>query len=335
MSSIDSFLPLPFSVPVADKANTGHRHLIVPYAAVHDARCQHLLQALALPNLQRVLAQLTPAAIEEGCADAPIPPHERIVAQLWGLDAQAPAWAAVAAVADNSAQAHWPSAWLTPCHWTAGADQVRMDDPSTLALSMEEAHALHAILQPWFAEDGLTLTVEQPLCWHISGPALAGVVSASLDRVVLRDVRPWLPQPQTARTLHRLHSEVQMLLYTHAFNDARIERGQLPVNAFWLHGVGQLQSGVLGHRNVHLQVLDELRQAALRQDWQLWQTAWQRADAGPMAQLADHIAAGHAATLTLCGECHARSFTTKARSWIGKIKGIVRPQRFADISKLL
>ena len=333
-----SMLPLPFVLtPAADRGNTAHHHLIVPYATVQDARCQQMLQALDLPHLDSLLTQLTGMAVDEGQADDLIPPHERIIARAWGLNTQAPAWAAAA----SGTLDQQPCAWLTPCHWSAGADQVRMDDPTALALSMEDAMALHALLQPWFAEDGLTLTIEQPLRWRISGQLLAGVVSASLDRVLLRDVRPWLPDPQAARTLHRLHSEVQMLLYTHAFNDARAARGLQPINAFWLHGIGALEPHDVnshGSRPIsaqHIQVLDDLRQAALRQDWQLWQQAWRHADAGPLTQLVNHITAGYPATLTLCSERHARSFTTGSHGWFQKIKGIFRPQRFADICKLL
>ena len=64
--------------------------------------------------------------------------------------------------------------------------------------------------------------------------ARQGVTPRPGEMVLLRDVSPGLPRAQTARTLHRLHSEVQMLLYTHAFNDRRAERGLQPINAFWL-----------------------------------------------------------------------------------------------------
>ena len=43
--------------------------------------------------------------------------------------------------------------------------------------------------------------------------------------MLLRDVRAWMPDAKQARTLHRLHSEMQMLLYTHAFNEERSAQG--------------------------------------------------------------------------------------------------------------
>ncbi len=61
-----------------------------------------------------------------------------------------------------------------------------------------------------------------------------------------RNVDPWLPKQDkndansTARKMKLLQNEMQMLLYTHALNDERAARRQLPVNSFWLSGTGAL-----------------------------------------------------------------------------------------------
>ena len=70
-----------------------------------------------------------------------------------------------------------------------------------------------------------TLHYDQPTRWLASGPLFADLATASLERVLLRDVRAWMPDVKQARTLHRLHSEMQMLLYTHAFNEERSAQG--------------------------------------------------------------------------------------------------------------
>lgn len=326
-------LPLPFTA--LPPAAATHHHLVLPYAALQDSSCQHLLQSLALPHLAQLLRTLRPAAVDEGSADTPIPPHERAVATAWGLQPERPAWAAL-----EQGRAETACAWLTPCHWTAGPDQVRMDDPAAVVLDMADAQALHALLQPWFAEDGLQLEVVQPQRWCVSGLPLAPLHTASLDRVLLRDVTPWMPPAASARQLHRLHSEVQMLLYNAPFNDRRAERGLAPINAFWLHGAGQLSHAALAQARqrqaaVQLHVVDALRQAALHQDWPAWQAAWLAADAGPVAELLRHVQAGGSATLTLSGEQHARSFDSTPRNLRDKIKNIFSHQRFAGLHQAL
>lgn len=339
-----SLLPAPYPAACAQVApppsQQDHLHCIVPYASLAEGRSRSALAGVALPHLNQLLQCLQPAAVDTGDEDTPIPPHERALAQALGLNPLAPAWAACppdpaapTAATAATAAADGASAWLTPCHWTAGADQVRMDHPGDLALDMHEAQALHAILAPWFAEDGLTLTVVSPLLWRVQGTPLQGLPTASLDRVVLRDVRHWLPPAASARQLHRLHSEVQMLLYTHPLNDARSDRGLLPVNAFWLHGAGAGTASVPATSCVH--VLDDLRQAALRQDGAAWVAAWQAADAGPLAAMVQHVAAGGSATLTLCGELHARSYTTAPRSWRQKIQSFFGPKSFQELDLAL
>lgn len=326
-------LPLPFDCN-APSHKARHLHLILPYAALANDSCQLILKDLALPQLDQLLAQLTPNHSDEGSADSLIPPHERAVAHLWGLHNAAPAWAALA---QHSEQ---PCAWMTLCHWTAGADQVRLDDPATLPLDMADAQALHAILQPWFEEDGMQLHITEPGRWLITGTALQDLQTASLDRVLLRDVSHWMPQGPHTRKLQRLHSEVQMLLYNHAFNTARAERGQPPINAFWLHGAGQLSAAQLQAAQTLRDVtpvlfVDSLRQAALRQDWPAWKEAWQAADAGPIGQVLAHVQLGGTATVTLCGEQHVRSFTTQRRNWLQKIQNKFQPQRFAGLHQAL
>jgi hypothetical protein len=333
MPSCSPALPLPL-VPAAAASNA-HLHVVLPYAAMADSSCQLLLQSLHLPHLAQLLHRLSPAAIDEGASDHPIPPHERAVAATWGLNIDMPAWAACAQSMTDT-----PCAWLSPCHWTAGPDQVRMDNPAEVVLDMADAQALHALLQPWFEEDGMQLQVITPTRWCISGAPLQGLQTASLDRVLLRDVTPWMPAAATARPLHRLHSEVQMLLYNAAFNDQRAARGLAPINAFWLHGAGQLSGETLAHVRqrqacMQLHIVDALRQAALRQDWPAWQQAWLDADAGHLAALLRHVQSGGSATLTLSGEYHARSFTTAPRSLSQKIKNIFSPQRFAGLHQAL
>lgn len=318
-------LPLPFALPQSDDA-AGTRstcpHLILPYAAVEGA------PAVATPQLDALLALLHEQTRDGDDYDSPIPPHERAVARLLHLDTQAPAWAAVGAPAGV------PHAWLTPCHLHAGADQVRLDDPAQLQLTLEQAQQLHAILSPWWAEDGLQLEVLTPLLWRVSGAPLAGLRTASLDRVVLRDASLWLPQTQP---FQRLHSEAQMLLYNHPFNDEREAQGLPPINGFWLHGAGTLGSKHATPANAaaDLIVLDSLRQTALRQHWSAWQQAWQAAEAGPISALLAHVRAGGAAQLTLCGEAQAIHFSVARPGLLQRFKAIFSAKRFADLREQL
>lgn len=336
---------LPFPHTGVAAAATGHRQVLIPYAAMVGMDWQHQGQPLQLPHLDAVLARLTPADTLAGEDSDLLPPHERMAA-LWRGWADLAAtrhislpWAALAAAgrSDCASGGTVSGAWafLSPCHWTAGADQIRLDNPADLQLSDTESRALLALLAPWFAEDGFQLHYERPDRWLVHGPALQALQSAALERVLLRDVSRWMPDASQNRTLQRLHSEVQMLLYTHAFNDERATRGLPPVNAFWLHGAGALPASRAPVASPSPEVWDALRTPALLGDRASWLQAWADLDAGPMADLLRHLHSGGTATLALCGERSAHSFTTAPRGWLQRIGSVLSPQRFIHVREAL
>lgn len=311
-------------------------HLLIPLAASTADGCQHALQGLALPHLDRLLARLSPAGTDAGEETDFAPPHERALARHLGLPAAADGttpWAAW-----HRQQAHQDAggaawAFVTPCQWQVSTEHVTLGDTALLQLDEAGSRALLDIVAPWFLEDGITLIYDQPTRWLARGDLFDGLATASLDRVVQRDVRVWMPDAARARVLHRLQSEMQMLLYTHPFNDARAEQRLAPVNSFWVHGAGRLSATPPAVAPPEMPM--SLREAALHEDWRAWAAAWAALDAGPVARLADHVAAGGSARLTLCGERSAASFETAPKSLLQKIKSLFRPQRFADVREQL
>jgi len=225
-------------------------HLVIPYAsALSDAAVQ-ALGTLSLPNLERLLARWAPV---EDATTADLPdadeyalslPHERLLARLRGWpvrDGLLP-FAAEAARRDGFAP-ETGSGWglLTPAHWHVGRDQVNLVDPGLLELDEPEARTLHDTLAPLFTELGWTWHWATPTRWYVSHPSLAELPTASIDRVIGRNVDLWLNDHPGVMLVRRLQSEVQMLLYVHPLNDAREARGAMSVNSFWLAGTGPAQ----------------------------------------------------------------------------------------------
>ncbi|GAA4427721.1 phosphoglycerate mutase [Acidovorax lacteus] len=292
-------------------------HLLIPYAAWPPATPGQAAQQPplpALPNLEALLQRMAPTATLQGAEDSFSPPHERLHARLLGLpdaDGQIPwaAWARAQAGHADAADSAW--AYLTPCLWQVGADHVTLAPPEQLQLDEAASRELLALLAPWFAEDGITLHYEQPTRWWAAGAVFDGLATAALDRVLRRDVRPWMPDARQARTLHRLHSEMQMLLYTHPYNDARAARGLPPVNAFWVHGAGRWQDAAQPGPTVD----ERLRAPALAGDARAWASAWQALDAGPLAALQAAAAQGQRVQITLGGERAAQTWASAPQPW--------------------
>jgi hypothetical protein len=312
-----------------------HRmHLLIPFAYCSSEGCAAVLPTLKLPNLEKLLARLTPQALDAGDEFSLSTPHERALARTLGLpveDGLIP-WAACQARAVDGV---W--AFITPCHWQIGTNHIAMSGQALPDFSAAESQTLLAAMQPYFEEDGITLQYEQPTRWLACGEVFRDLATASLDRVVGRNLENWMPRSASAAHLRRLQNEMQMLLYTHPVNDARTARGVLPVNSFWLSGTGALppapQKTAVEPQPL---VVTPLRDAALNEDWAAWTKAWQALDANECAALLaalDHqpkvegeTSQPSGITLTLCGERHAQSFTVKPQTLVKRFMNIFGTQ---------
>lgn len=265
-----------------------------------------------LPQLAALLAQLDEVARDEGDEWSLSPPHERALARAlgWaGADGQLP-FAARAARADGLDTGDLAVGLVTPAHWHLGTDQVSLVDPAALMLSLDDSRALFDAVTQLFTSAGYGFVFGAADRWYVMHESLAELPTASLDRVIGRNVDHWLGNDPAARPVRRLQSEVQMLLYGQAINAAREARGLLPVNSFWLSGCGVAQPERAGAPRVDAR----LRAPALAGDAAAWARAWETLDAGPIAELCMAAARGEAVQLMLCGERRGVVLATRERT---------------------
>jgi hypothetical protein len=316
------------------------RHWIVPFAASLSEPCQHVLTQLdaaagpsalpalpALPHLRRLLATLGEVKRLAGDEYALSMPHERVMAREMGWlddaggdgngngDGTLP-WSAWWAAQDGlslTPDQHW--GLLSPGHWLMGRDHLTLLDPQALGLNEAESRALFKAVQDLFESDGWTLLWGTPTRWYVAHPSLAGLPTASLDRLIGRNPDLWLTDHPQARMVRRLQSEVQMLLYQHPINDAREAAGQPTVNSFWLSGCGlppaqtALPPGTV--------LIDDLRAPLLADDIAAWLAAWARLDQTVFKAITEAVAAGQPVQLTLCGERHALTLAPSPAHGLG------------------
>jgi hypothetical protein len=257
-------------------------HFLIPFASSLDPACQAAIKMLQLPNLTRFLKQADIARTDQGDEFDFIPPHERAIA---------------ASVRAELVDA--PLVVVTPCHWSVGIDNIRMDNPDDLQLTDTESRALFATVQPYFSDDGIELTYDSPLRWLAQSQTLQGLPLASLDRVIGRNVEVWQPQSSASKAIRRLQNEMQMLLYTHPLNEAREARSLPTVNSFWL------SRQVCTPTDSHFFVDLSLRESALQSDWHSWLERWQAIDSKLAQAISPTSQSGQALEITLCGERHS------------------------------
>ncbi|MFM6990705.1 MAG: phosphoglycerate mutase [Rhodoferax sp.] len=298
-------------------------HLVIPHATPSGPQCQAALERLELPHLRHVLRALTLKGELRGSESDLSPIAERVQTDDAYADGLIP-WAAMAA--EQLQGTPGDAAWglVTPCHWVVHADHVAMHDPRSLRLEATESQALLAAMAPYFLEDGLTLHYWQADTWLVRGEVLRNLPTASLNRVRGQSVDAWLPRTAAARVVRRLQNEMQMLLYTHAINDARTARGVPVVNSFWLSGTGDASAKppAVDGITVH----DGLRAPALNDDAHAWTQAWQTLDSGPVAEFARLLQQrpGTQPALTLCSETVARTWRRHPQSLLHRMKTALR-----------
>ena len=310
---------------------------LLPFAlwTCHGSEASVLAQA-DLPHLRAWLAHSRRVAVQIDTVKAPLlatltPPHEQALAQVMGwpaVDGAMP-WAAQAAAEQGLTGEGW--AFITLCHWQVSHGQVTLGDPEHLHIDAATDAALFQAMQGFFAEDGIALHSYRPGQWLAQSPHLTDLPTASLDRVIGRNIDPWLVGSEmtadalspAAKLLRRLQNEMQMLLYTHAVNDGRA----LTINSFWVHGSGAFTPA----SRAMPEVVTTLRASALQQDLMGWLDAWQQIDAAVMAPMNARVVAGAPQRLVLCGAHAFHVYDSVVPSLWQRLRSRVAPPSLDDV----
>ena len=279
-----------------------------------------LLAQAELPHLRAWLAQsqrtqvLVDAEPDAGRLATYTPPHERVLAKVqgWSFADGCLPWAAHAAAAQGL-DASKPWAFVTLCNWHVSNGQVTLGDPAHLGIEAETNQVLFNAMRTFFAEDGIALHPHREGVWLAQSPLFDNLPTASLDRVIGRNIDPWLVGHAVLR---RLQNEMQMLLYTHAVNEGRA----LTINSFWVHGAGALPQAMASNQS-HVPdaaCVAALRAAALQQDLVGWLEAWQAVDVEviqPLLQTLQTPTPQTQTQLVLCGDHVAHVYEAMAPTW--------------------
>lgn len=131
--------------------------------------------------------------------------------------------------------------WLRadPVHLSVEQDRLVLRDAEFLDVSSEEAQALNETLNTHFAADAMEFFVAKASRWYMRTASEPDITTTPLDQVRGRDIHPHLPHGAAAMLWRRHYNEIQMLLHGHPVNQAREQRGALPINSVWWWGEGE------------------------------------------------------------------------------------------------
>jgi hypothetical protein len=334
---------------------------VVPYALWSGHRAPANWPANdALTNARQWLLHVHRTSVIHEAPHEPLPtslsmPHEVAQAKALGWDFPdgCVPWAANAAAEQHLSADKSAWAFVTLCNWHVSNGQVTMGAPSHLQIDADTDAQLFEAMQDFFAQDGIALYLCKPGQWLAQSDVFANLPTASLDRVIGRNIDPWLVGGATptgsATLLRRLQNEMQMLLYTH---DVNANRG-IAINSLWWHGAGALPSSSktsLAEENptnlprssllqtfheAQLQAVSDLRKASLQQDWQGWMQAWTLLDQTLFADLLKRFQQGETMQVVLCGEYERHVYETRPASAWSRVQAIVGWQDLWQSNALL
>lgn len=195
-----------------------------------NANAEHSLTAAEVPYLQ-MLAGRGRRSLNSGSL-------YDYLAEHCGLEYEAELPLAVAAAMCEElpiSEGFWLRA--DPIRLQASTHGVYCLGSADLNLSRTEAETLINSLNIFLAGDGIRFHLgASNTAWYMQTSAPKDLQLAALDSVIGKDLRNYLPQGQDAALLEALLSEIQMLLFPHALNQARRDAGLPTVDGLWVYG---------------------------------------------------------------------------------------------------
>ena len=204
-------------------------HIVIPDLFLPQQLAAYASADLSLPALEKLLAR---ARVEPLKVDT----LEAWLCGSFGVDGMAVAPLTLLADGVPPGDAYWLR--TDPVGISMQRDQMILQ--ADIVLTVVEAAQLCESLNVHFAEDGLRFLAPHPQRWYLQLDHEPAMETYPLPQVVGADIHAHLPYGPDALRWHSVFNEIQMLFYGHAVNQAREQRGGVPVNAVWFWGGGKL-----------------------------------------------------------------------------------------------
>lgn len=205
-------------------------------------------RGLALPSLERLLGR----AVKTVEAPTTVDSWLSVAADLRTTDDTTPAPSAVLSLLGDGGTPG-TSGWLRadPVHMRVDRDQLLLDALPAATLSEKDATGLLDTLNRHFAADAIKFSSTRPHTWYVETLTSPQAVFTPLSAAQGNNADALRPQGSDAMLWQRIANEAQMLLHEHPVNEAREQRGELPINSVWFWGAGTLpQNAGLRYRQI-------------------------------------------------------------------------------------
>ena len=129
--------------------------------------------------------------------------------------------------------------WLlaAPVHMQLGRESYFLTAPAPLLAPGADAASIVESLNQHFVGFGYHFYLQNDI-WFLGLDADPKITTTPIEKVVNKDVAPYLPQGEGALAWAKFQNEIQMLLFAHPLNEARENQGLPVINSLWFYGLG-------------------------------------------------------------------------------------------------
>lgn len=211
-------------------------HLFVPGLFWPDNSRPEVYQQLQLPALETILTK-------SRWTETPQQMLEPWLCQAFGVEKQHD-WpiAPIQLQSDSQEIKAENSYWLRidPVFLRIENNHILLADSQIVNISLKEATQLADSINAQFATDGLTILPLLPDRWYLRCDQQPDLRTCLLSEAAGKNINTLMPVGEDSALGNSRINEIQMLLHEHPVNQAREERGELPINSLWLWGGGVL-----------------------------------------------------------------------------------------------
>lgn len=126
----------------------------------------------------------------------------------------------------------------TPVNYLAEMSNVRLSADGILSLRQDEAEGLAAEFNRVWHDAGIRMIAGRGGGLFCIADQSLSVTTRDPEDVLAQPIEIYLPVGKDARRLRQLMSEIEMWLFEHAVNRARVAAGAAAISGLWLWGAG-------------------------------------------------------------------------------------------------
>lgn len=110
--------------------------------------------------------------------------------------------------------------------------------PAPLLAPRADALSIITSLNQHFSAHGYHFYLQDD-AWFLGLDTNPKITTTPIEKVMNKDVAPYLPQGEGSLAWASLQNEIQMLLFSHPVNELRDSQGLPVINSVWCYGGGE------------------------------------------------------------------------------------------------